>query len=209
MSKVLTIAILSFLGIGALAAGSLPYTFQAGQPIKADEVNANFQALANGKQNVITNSPCSEGQFLTGVEADGTLSCGIDQIGAAGSSGVSSLNGKTGSLAIEGGEGVSVETSDDGKIVISSKATTGDGLSPQATIQIPSSGTGNVAGTAFSIKNNNAQNFSSAITGTANASGAFGVLGSSTAGQGVSRYKYIWRWCSRFYHLGFLGGLRN
>jgi hypothetical protein len=163
----------------------LPFSFKAGDPIKADEVNANFTALAEGKQNAITNSPCSDGQFVTGVAANGNLSCGIDQIGSAGSSGVSSLNGKTGSLAIEGGDGVTVETSEDGKVTISSSATIDGGLSPQATIGIPSSGTGNFAGAAFSIRNNNSQNFISAIAGTANASGAFGVFGSSTAGQGV------------------------
>ncbi len=95
-TKVLLTAIFIFLGISALAAGSLPFSFKAGEPIKADEVNANFQALADGKQNTITNSPCGEGQFVTGVGADGKLSCAVDQIGSAGSSGVSSLNGKTG-----------------------------------------------------------------------------------------------------------------
>lgn len=30
----------------ALAQGSLPYSFSAGEPARASEVNANFQALA-------------------------------------------------------------------------------------------------------------------------------------------------------------------
>jgi hypothetical protein len=173
-TKVLLTAILVFLGISALAAGSVPFSFKAGEPIKADEVNANFQALAEGKQNTITNSPCGDGQFVTGIDGNGKLSCGVDQIGSAGSSGVSSLNGKTGSLAIEGGDGVTVETTEDGKVTISAAVSTGGDLSPQATIAIPSSGAGNRAGAAFKITNNNTTTSSIAIEAVTK--GQFAVL---------------------------------
>ncbi len=182
-SQLLIIGILTFFGISALASGLLPFTFQAGQPIKADEVNANFEALANGKQNVITTTPCGDGQFVTGVEADGNLSCGIDQIGSAGSSGVSSLNGKTGSLAIEGGNGVTVETSEDGKVTISAGTSASGDFSPQATIAVPSSGVGNVAGAAFKITNNNTASSSIALNGVSQ--GGAGVFGQATNGFGV------------------------
>jgi hypothetical protein len=88
------------------------------------------------------------------VNGDGTLSCAIDQIGSAGGSGVSSLNGKTGSLVVEGGEGISVETSEEGKVTIRAEATTGSDFEPQATITLPTTGSINSANTAFRITNN-------------------------------------------------------
>jgi hypothetical protein len=180
-TKILIISIFTFLGISALAAGSLPFSFKAGDPIKADEVNANFQALNDGKQNTITNSPCSDGQFVTGVDGNGKLSCGIDQIGSAGSSGVSSLNGKTGSLAIEGGDGVTVETSEDGKVMISSSAS--GGLEPQATLTFPFSKTINNINPAFAITNNGGI----ALSGSSpNGAGVYAF--SSNNGNGVSAY---------------------
>lgn len=182
-SKILIAAIIIFLGISALASGSLPFSFKAGDPISADEVNANFTALNDGKQNTITGSPCGDGQFVTGIAADGAMSCGVDQIGSAGSSGVSSLNGQTGSLAIEGGEGVSITSTDDG--IIKVNLTNDTGFSTQAAIALPGTGTIKYNGAAFAVRNNSTQNFSSAISGTANAAGAFGVLGSSSAGQGI------------------------
>jgi hypothetical protein len=178
-TKYLLVGFVAFLGISVLATTSLPFTFQAGQPIKADEVNANFQTLADGlnilegtvttKQAAITTTPCGAGQFVQGVGVDGTLACAIDQIGSAGSSGVSSLNGKTGSLAIEGGDGVTVETSDDGKVTISAGVSAGGTLEAQAVIALPSSGTINSPNPAFSITNN----------------GGIALSGSSPTGIGV------------------------
>jgi hypothetical protein len=168
-TKYLIIAIVSFLGLSALAAGTLPFTFKAGDPIKADEINANFAALESSvatKQAAITTTPCGSGQFITGVGVDGTLTCAVDQIGSAGSSGVSSLNGKTGSLAIEGGDGVTVETLDDGKVMISSSAS---GLESQATLTFPFSQTINNTNPAFALTNN----------------GGIALSGSSPTGIGV------------------------
>lgn len=184
LTKFLITAMLVFLGISAVVAnGFVPFSFKAGDPIKADEVNANFTALAEGKQNAITTSPCGDGQFVTGVNADGTLSCGIDQIGSAGSSGVSSLNGKTGSLAIEGGEGVTVETSEDGKVTISASPSAGSDFSPQATLTFPFSRTINNANPAFAITNNGGI----ALSGSSpNSAGVYAFSGNN--GNGVSAY---------------------
>jgi hypothetical protein len=165
-TKYIIIGLLSFLGISTLAAGTLPFTFRAGQPIKADEVNANFQALNDNKQSTITGEPCQAGQFVTGLSTDSKLECGIDQIGSAGSSGVSSLNGKTGSLAIEGGNGVTVETSEDGKVMISSST---GGIESQATLTFPFSKTITNSNPAFALTNN----------------GGIALSGSSPTGIGV------------------------
>jgi hypothetical protein len=184
LSKILITAMLVFLGISAVVAnGFVPFSFKAGDPIKADEVNANFEALANGKQNAITAIPCGAGQFVTGVAADGNLSCGIDQIGSAGSAGVSSLNGKTGSLAIEGGDGITVNTSDDGKVVISAGVAEGGDLSPQATLTFPFSKTINNINPAFAITNNGGI----ALSGSSpNGAGVYAFSGNT--GNGVSAY---------------------
>ncbi len=189
-TKYLLVALLSFMGISVLATTSLPFTFQAGQPIKADEVNANFAALADAlntletnKQTTITTTPCGDGQFVTGVAADGNLTCGIDQIGSAGSSGVSSLNGKTGSLAIEGGNGVTVETLEDGKVVISAGSSSSGDFSPQAIIPLPSSGTINTPNPAFAVTNNGGI----ALSGSSpNGAGVYAFSGNT--GNGVSAY---------------------
>jgi hypothetical protein len=192
ITKILIAAMLIFLGVSAVVAhGFVPFSFKAGDPIKADEVNANFTALADGlntlqtsKQNAVTTNPCADGQFVTSVNGDGTLNCGIDQIGSAGSSGVSSLNGKTGSLTIEGTDGITVNTSDDGKVVISgSSSEGGSDFSPQATLTFPFSKTINNANPAFAITNNGGI----ALSGSSpNGAGVYAFSGNT--GNGVSAY---------------------
>lgn len=191
ITKILIAAMLVFLGISAVVAnGFVPFSFRAGDPIKADEVNANFTALADGlntlqtsKQNAITTNPCAGGQFVMGVNGDGTLNCGIDQIGSAGSSGVSSLNGKTGSLTIEGTDGITVNTSDDGKVVIGAGSSEGGDFSPQATLTFPFSRTINNANPAFAITNNGGI----ALSGSSpNGAGVYAFSGNT--GNGVSAY---------------------
>jgi hypothetical protein len=125
-------ALLVLLGVPVLATVTLPYTFSPGTPIRSAEVNANFAALADaagrletGKQAAITNSPCDAGQFVRGVGANGALECGVDQVGAGGDAGVSSLNGRTGSLSLQAGDNVAVETSAAGVITVSAASGTG------------------------------------------------------------------------------------
>jgi hypothetical protein len=171
----LTIGIFSFLGLSALAAGTLPFTFKAGDPIKADEVNANFAALEGSKQAAITNSPCGSGQFVTGLSADSKLECGIDQIGSAGSSGVSSLNGKTGSLVVEGGEGIKVDTGTNGKITVSSSG----GLA----VKLPFKGETSSKDPAFAVTNTGGI----ALSGSSpNGAGVYAFSGDN--GNGLSAY---------------------
>jgi hypothetical protein len=167
------------LGLPVLATITLPYTFTPGTPIKSGEVNANFQALAEGinrldqsKQNTITGSPCGAGQFVRGIAANGAIDCGVDQIGAGGSAGVASLNGLTGSLAIEAGANVSVNTSD-GKITVSATGG-GGGLS------LPFSGQADSRDAAFAVTNSH-----TAISGTSANANAAGVFGLSSGGIGV------------------------
>ncbi|MCA9838133.1 MAG: hypothetical protein KC422_14540 [Trueperaceae bacterium] len=188
----LIVGFFALVGLSVLAETSIPFSFEAGQPIKADEVNANFAALNDSKQNTITGSPCAEGQFVTGIGSDGAISCGIDQIGSAGSSGVSSLNGQTGSMVIEGANGISVETSEDGKVTISADANSHE-LATQATVALPATGTISSANPAFAITNNGGgiavQGSSPSGTGVqGTTSTAYGVVGSASGSAGVGIY---------------------
>lgn len=79
-----------FLAVLALSLGvwvvavTIPHTFQAGDVIRADEVNQNFTALNDGKQERITGT-CAPGFSIRVVNADGTVECEQDD-GAAGAS---------------------------------------------------------------------------------------------------------------------------
>jgi hypothetical protein len=127
-------ALLATLGLPVAASLNLPHTFAPGTPIRSADVNANFDALAEGidaleagKQNAITGTPCGAGQFVRAIASDGALECGVDQLGSAGAAGVASLNGLTGSLAIQAGANVTVETSEDGRITVSAEGGGGGG----------------------------------------------------------------------------------
>jgi hypothetical protein len=65
------VALLAF-GVWGVAL-TLPNTFVAGEVISAAEVNANFEALADGKQDRVTGS-CAEGAIAS-VAADGSVTC--------------------------------------------------------------------------------------------------------------------------------------
>jgi len=67
-----------------VAAVTIPHSFQAGDVIRADEVNQNFTALNDGKQERITGT-CAPGFSIRVVNADGSVDCEQDD-GAAGGS---------------------------------------------------------------------------------------------------------------------------
>ncbi|GGO17848.1 hypothetical protein [Deinococcus humi] len=184
----------ALLGLGALAADTFT-TFQAGTPIRAAEVNANFSALRtglDGKQNTITGSPCQTGQFVKGIGADGALSCGPDQIaGGSGAAGVSSLNGKTGSLALEAGSNIRIDSSQAGKLIVSGAGSTGGG---GGSLTLPFTGASNGSSPAFSISNT----VGTALSGSSTDGNALYAI--SSKGYGVSAYSE-----SSFGVVGFTG----
>ena len=172
---------LAAVGLWAAAVGNLS-TFQAGTPIKAGEVNQNFAvlkegiaALETGKQATLSGSPCAAGQFVQGIAADGAVTCGIDQIGPGGSAGVSSLNGKSGSLTFQAGNNISLDNSQAGRIIISASGS----------LALPFNATTSSAGTAFLVINSGT---GPAIQGSSpNASGD-GLSGISLRGAAVKAY---------------------
>ncbi len=184
----------ALLGLGALAADTFT-TFQAGTPIRAAEVNANFSALRtglDGKQNTITGSPCQTGQFVKGIGADGALSCAPDQIAASsGTAGVSSLNGKTGSLALEAGNNIKIDSSQTGKLIVSAVGSTGGG---SGSLTLPYTGAANGSSPAFSVSNT----LGIALSGSSTDGNALYAI--SGKGYGVSAYSE-----SSFGVVGFTG----
>lgn len=67
----IVVAVLAF-GVWGVAL-TLPNTFVAGEVISAAEVNANFEALADGKQDRVTGT-CEDGGIAS-VAADGSVAC--------------------------------------------------------------------------------------------------------------------------------------
>lgn len=171
---------LALLGTAALGAESFT-VFTPGTPIRAGEVNANFSTLRSGlegKQAKVTGSPCQAGQFVRGIGEGGAVECGVDQVGTPGGAGVASLNGKTGSLALEAGPNITIDSSQSGKLIVS--GTGGGGKLP-----LPFSGSVNSPNPAFSVTNSGA---GTALLASSPNAGGDGVSGISLGGAGVRAY---------------------
>lgn len=125
MMKKLSLLVYTFvlLGVGLIVAAetTLPHQFQSGELISASEMNENFTAVITGinsKQAQITGS-CSEGSAIRSINPDGSVDCEVDDIGSAETtSGIDSLNGMTGSVVLQAGDNIELESSR-GQITIS------------------------------------------------------------------------------------------
>ena len=113
LSCVLVTLILAVLSI-YVAAVTLPHSFEPGTPISSAEVNANFEALRDGKQDRVAEA-CTPGSAIRAIHDDGTVECEAAAEGA----GVASLNEQTGALTLEAGSNVVLDDAQQGRIVIS------------------------------------------------------------------------------------------
>jgi hypothetical protein len=113
------------LGIWTLAA-ELPFTFKAGEIISAEQMNANFTAINDGKQERVEGA-CAAGSSIRVINADGTVVCEVDDIGSGGQAGVDALNGMTGTVTLQAGSNVTIDDGTPGQIVISAVGGGGGG----------------------------------------------------------------------------------
>jgi hypothetical protein len=114
------------LGIWTLAA-ELPFTFKAGEIISAEQMNANFAAIDEGKQERVEGA-CAAGSSIRVINADGTVVCEVDDIGSGGQAGVEALNGMTGAVTLQAGSNVTIDDGTPGQIVISATGSGGGGI---------------------------------------------------------------------------------
>lgn len=115
--KLLVLTVVT-LFITALAA-DIPFVFKAGDVISADQMNQNFAALNNSKQELITGT-CAAGSAIRSVGADGKVECEVDDIGSgAGNAGVDAINGMTGAVTLQAGDNITIDDSQAGQIRIS------------------------------------------------------------------------------------------
>ncbi len=118
--KLLVITVLA-LFVCAIAA-DVPFTFKPGDLISADQMNQNFAALNNGKQELVKGI-CAAGSSIRVIAADGTVTCEVDDIGTgAGDAGVDAINGQTGAVTLQAGDNITIDDSQQGQIRISSSS---------------------------------------------------------------------------------------
>lgn len=102
----------------------LPFTFKAGDVISAEQMNQTLAALNGGKQERVSGE-CAAGSAIRRIDANGSVACEVDDIGAGGDAGVDAINGMSGAVTLQAGDNVSIDDSTPGQIVIS--ATDGGG----------------------------------------------------------------------------------
>lgn len=76
--KLLMLTVLALTVWGA--AVNLPFTFQAGEVISADQMNQTLAALNDGKQERVVGA-CAEGSSIREIAADGSVACEADDGG--------------------------------------------------------------------------------------------------------------------------------
>jgi Chaperone of endosialidase len=204
-------------------AADIPFTFKAGDLISADQMNQNFAALNNGKQELIKGT-CAAGSSIRVIATDGSVTCEVDDIGTgAGDAGVDAINGMTGAVTLQAGDNITIDDSQQGQIKISSSSAGGSYSADNSSLTL--------TGTTFSIKDagvtagkialplalssasDNGAIFSVTNSGTSDAIGVLGrsgaafliapdfnagVLGDSKAGNGVVGASESYRGVSGF-----------
>lgn len=95
----------SFFIVSTALAGNLPSvpnTFSSGTTASASQVNANFEAVraavndnATTKQNIVSGT-CPTGQSIRVINADGSVACEVDDVGAVDFGSILSVVGVTG-----------------------------------------------------------------------------------------------------------------
>jgi hypothetical protein len=180
--KLLVMTVIAFF-VWAVAA-DIPFTFKAGDVISSEQMNQNFAALNNGKQDLVTGT-CAAGSSIRAVAADGTVTCEVDDIGSgAGDAGVDAINGMTGAVTLQAGDNITIDDATPGQIRISSSGTGGTTL-------LPFDATGSYGTLAFSVRNTSTPGAAIAIRGIGGdtigigVGGPVGVLGESSSGIGV------------------------
>jgi antitoxin component of MazEF toxin-antitoxin module len=104
-------------------------TFEPGTPILAEDVNANFRALAEALEarQVRIDGGCEVGMAIRAINPDGTVACEVisGEVGEVGSlqrprpSVVESLNEKRGHLTLQAGDNIAIDNAQEQTIVIS------------------------------------------------------------------------------------------
>lgn len=114
--RLLVLSVVAF-GIWSLAA-DIPYGFKAGDVISAEQMNANFTALNEGKQDRVEGQ-CAAGSAIRSITAEGAVVCEVDDIGTGGGAGVDTVNGMTGAVTLQAGDNITIDDSILGQLVIS------------------------------------------------------------------------------------------
>jgi hypothetical protein len=141
--KLLVMTVVAFF-VWAVAA-DIPFTFKAGDVISSEQMNQNFAALNNTKQDLVTGT-CAAGSSIRAVAADGTVTCEVDDIGSgAGDAGVDAINGMTGAVTLQAGDNITIDDSTAGQIRISSQSAGGTTYEADDSSLV-------LNGTTFSIK---------------------------------------------------------
>ena len=163
------------------AAVGLPFSFQAGDVISADQMNQNLQALNDGKQERVTGT-CTPGSSIREIGVDGSVVCETDD--GAGASNEHDHLGQTwvGDDAI----GLAVETVATGGLGVLARAPGRAVVGVVGAGSCPGTyGVGGCGGTAIGVRAISDTRALVATVGTISCDGAYAVGGCGGAAVGV------------------------